>query len=255
MSKIIPFKYESTEVRVTKDEKGDPWWVAKDVCGTLGITHYRDALSRLDEDERGSVKLDTLGGMQELATINEPGLYNLIFRSNKPEAIKFKRWIAHEVIPQIRKTGSYFIPTSNHRTISFIETEANAAIGLAQIFGFEGNQSLLSANMAMKNKYEIDCLELLGNVHLIADDNEIHLTPTHIGKELGGISGKKINKLIEAKGFQRPLKDPNGKIRGWEPTVDGLNYAVMKDTGKKHSDGTPVQQLFWKKSILAHLES
>jgi len=64
--------------------------MAKDVCLVLGISKYRDAVSRLDEDERGSVKLDTLGGPQEVSAINKPGIYTLILRSNKPEAKKFK---------------------------------------------------------------------------------------------------------------------------------------------------------------------
>jgi len=66
---IIPFEYESNKVRVIRDEHGDPQWVAKDVCFILGISQYRDAVSRLDVDERGSVKLDTPGGIQEVATV------------------------------------------------------------------------------------------------------------------------------------------------------------------------------------------
>jgi prophage antirepressor-like protein len=256
MSDLVPFKFESNEIRVIMDNQGKPWWVATDVCSVLGLSNPRESIKSLDEDERNTVRIsDGIPGNPNVNVINESGLYSLIIRSNKPTAKKFRRWITHEVIPQLRKTGFYELQPFSLKTMTFIQTEADAAIRLAQSFGFKDNQALLSANIAIKSKYEIDCLELLGNVHLIADDNEIHLTPTHIGRELGGISGRKINKRIEVKGFQRPLKDPNGKIRGWEPTVDGLNYAVMKDTGKKHSDGTPVQQLFWKKSILAHLES
>jgi prophage antirepressor-like protein len=106
---IIPFEYKSNRVRVIKDEHGEPQWVAKDVCFILGISQYRDALSRLDADERGSVKLDTPGGSQDVATVNEPGLYTLIIRSNKPEAKKFRKWITQEVLPTIRKTGRYEI--------------------------------------------------------------------------------------------------------------------------------------------------
>lgn len=73
----------------------------------FGDTNYRRSLSRLDEDEKGVALTDTLGGMQELTVVNEPGLYSLILRSRKPEAKQFKRWITHEVIPTIRKTGGY----------------------------------------------------------------------------------------------------------------------------------------------------
>lgn len=85
----------------------EPWFVAKDVCECLAISKHRDAISRLDIDERGSVKVDTLGGKQEMATVNECGLYSLVLSSRKPEAKEFKRWITHEVLPSLRKYGTY----------------------------------------------------------------------------------------------------------------------------------------------------
>lgn len=85
--------------------EGEPWFVAADVCRALGIGNSRDATARLDDDEKGVVSTDTLGGKQELTIVNEPGLYALVLSSRKPEAKAFKRWITHEVIPSIRKTG------------------------------------------------------------------------------------------------------------------------------------------------------
>ena len=90
---------------VLKD--GAPWFVAVDVCKALGIANNRDAVARLDEDEKGVALTDTLGGVQNLTTVNEPGLYALVLSSRKPEAKAFKRWITHEVIPSIRKSGGY----------------------------------------------------------------------------------------------------------------------------------------------------
>jgi prophage antirepressor-like protein len=75
--------------------------------------------------------------------VTEPGLYSMIIRSNKPEAKKFKRWITHEVIPQLRKTGFYDIQLTNLKTLTFIQSEADAAVRLAETFGFDGNQALL----------------------------------------------------------------------------------------------------------------
>ena len=86
---------------------GEPWFVAADVCRALGLGNSSMAVSKLDDDEKGVITSDTLGGKQEMSTINEPGLYSLILRSRKPEAKAFKRWITHEVIPAIRKTGGY----------------------------------------------------------------------------------------------------------------------------------------------------
>lgn len=85
---------------------GEPWFVAKDVCTCLAVDTSN--LSKLlDEDEKGSYSIRTPGGLQDMSVVNEPGLYSLILRSRKPDAKKFKRWVTHEVLPSIRKTGSY----------------------------------------------------------------------------------------------------------------------------------------------------
>lgn len=88
-------------------KNGEPWFVAADVCRALEISNSRDAVNRLDADEKGVVLTDTPGGMQNVTIINEPGLYSLVLGSRKPEAKAFKRWITHDVIPAIRKTGGY----------------------------------------------------------------------------------------------------------------------------------------------------
>ena len=89
---------------------GEPLFVAKDVCEVLGLSKYRDAFSRLDEDERVSIKVDTLGGPQDMVAVNESGLYTLIFQSRKPEAKTFRKWVTKEVLPNIRKHGFYMTP-------------------------------------------------------------------------------------------------------------------------------------------------
>lgn len=104
---LIQHTFEGHQVRTQLDETGQPWFSAKDVCLVLGYSKYRDAISKLDEDEMRPVKMDTLGGKQSLIAINESGLYSLILRSNKPEARRFKKWVTSEVLPSIRKTGGY----------------------------------------------------------------------------------------------------------------------------------------------------
>ena len=104
------FNYADKEIRVMTLEN-NPWWVAKDVCETLTLTNPTEAVRALDEDEKSTLRISE--GGPEVNIINEAGLYSLIIRSNKPEAKQFKRWITHEVIPQIRKTGSYsLVPQS-----------------------------------------------------------------------------------------------------------------------------------------------
>lgn len=109
MSNVQIFKYQNSEVR-TVEQNGEPWFVLKDVCGILGISKYRDVADRLDADEREPVRVDTLGGVQEMICISESGLYNVILRSDKPEAKPFRKWVTSEVLPTIRKHGAYMTP-------------------------------------------------------------------------------------------------------------------------------------------------
>ncbi|UAJ16888.1 hypothetical protein KUD97_07810 [Desulfovibrio desulfuricans] len=116
MSSNLPVVFSNEHfgsVRVIEKE-GEPWFVARDVCAMLGFDdgHTNDAIKGLDEDEKATpLKIvgrnDFNGLRKDSLLVNEPGLYSLILRSNKPEAKAFKRWITHEVIPAIRRTGTY----------------------------------------------------------------------------------------------------------------------------------------------------
>lgn len=117
---VIPFAFEDRLVRVVKPN-GAPWFVGKDVCGVLGIRNDSDALGRLDPDERSTYSvptpsakgvgttdpLEVVGNEQSVVIVSEPGVYRLIFTSRKPEAERFKRWLAHEVLPALRTRGFY----------------------------------------------------------------------------------------------------------------------------------------------------
>ena len=121
---LTVFNYGQTEVRTITDEQGEPWWVAKDVCGILGLTDTSQAIERLDDDEKLTRVLYLSGQNREVWTINESGLYCLIIRSNKPEAKKFRKWITSEVLPEIRKTGGYNMPGTYIEALEcLIETE------------------------------------------------------------------------------------------------------------------------------------
>jgi len=107
MNELKIFSYEGKEVR-TIQRNGEPWWVLKDVCDVLGLTTPTRVAERLEEDEVSQTHLtDAIGRQQETLIVSESGLYNVILRSDKPEAKKFKRWVTHEVLPQIRKHGAY----------------------------------------------------------------------------------------------------------------------------------------------------
>lgn len=98
-------RQEFGQVRVV-DVNGEPWFVARDVCDYLELDLASGARG-LDDDEKGLHTMQTPGGQQEMSIVSEAGLYSLILRSRKPEAKAFKRWITHEVLPAIRKTGGY----------------------------------------------------------------------------------------------------------------------------------------------------
>lgn len=110
MSSIVTFSFVAQSVRIVM--RGDePWFVAADVCEALTIANHRDAVAKLDEDEKDGVGItDAIGREQETTIINESGLYSLILTSRKPEAKKFKKWVTSEVLPAIRKTGRYEAP-------------------------------------------------------------------------------------------------------------------------------------------------
>lgn len=106
-SQITPYVFDGAEVRVSIGDDGEPWFVASDVCRALGVSDVGQALDRLDHDERGGCNVPTPGGQQQVRVVSEAGLYSLILTSRKPEAKRFKRWVTHEVLPSIRKTGGY----------------------------------------------------------------------------------------------------------------------------------------------------
>ena len=101
-----------SQVRTSVDDDGEVWFVAKDVCDVLGLADVTSALRGLDDDEKLLRKISGSDQSRVLNVINESGLYKLAFRSNKPAAKRFTRWVAHEVLPQIRQTGQYSTNTT-----------------------------------------------------------------------------------------------------------------------------------------------
>lgn len=117
-NRLQVFSYEGNEVRTVLRD-GEPWWVLKDICAVLDIANSRDAAARLDEDEKDDVGItDAIGRQQNTTVISESGLYNVILLSRKPEAKKFKRWVTHEVLPSIRKTGLYATPEAVEKLLN-----------------------------------------------------------------------------------------------------------------------------------------
>lgn len=109
--KIVPFLFEGEHTVRTLERDEHPWFVAKDICSILGITwkgsDSTGPLGTMEADEKATCLVQTPGGVQEMVVVSESGLYALIFKSRKPEAIRFRKWVTNEVLPTIRRTGSY----------------------------------------------------------------------------------------------------------------------------------------------------
>ena len=111
-TEIQTFNFNDASLRTMTDENGDPWFVLKDCMSILDLGNSTETVKMFDDDEFSTTEvIDSIGRRQQAYIISEPGLYRLVMRSRKPEAHEFKRWVTHEVLPAIRKTGGY-IPTS-----------------------------------------------------------------------------------------------------------------------------------------------
>lgn len=124
----VVFSFGSRQVR-TFDLNGEIWFVLSDVTSALGFSRSRDASRMLEDDEKGAHIVRTPGGKQEVTIISEPGLYRLTLNSRKEEAKRFARWVTHEVLPAIRKTGTY----TQKGAIVLTESEATNLAGLLDL--------------------------------------------------------------------------------------------------------------------------
>jgi len=104
------FTFQNRQVRVAGTPE-NPLFCAADVCAVLGFSSPNQTIANLPDDEKGVETFDTPGGRQKLTVLSESGLYRLIFRSTKPVAEEFRRWVLHEVLPSIRRTGGYQTPS------------------------------------------------------------------------------------------------------------------------------------------------
>ena len=221
------FSYEGNEVR-TVQKGSEILWVLKDVCGILGIEKYRDAATRLDDDEREPVLVDTLGGRQEMIAVTESGLYSIILLSRKPEAKKFKRWVTHEVLPTIRKHGAYVTPAKLEELMndpdSWIKAltalkEERAAKERLQLEATENKPKVIFADAVSVSEGTI----LIGELAKILKGNGIEIGQNRLFEKL-----RQDGYLIKRKG-----SDYNA------PTQRAMELGLfrVKETAITHSDG------------------
>ena len=202
----------------------------------LGLSNPTVAIEALDEDKRSKF---FLGRQGEANIVNEPGLYGLIFCSNKPEAKAFSRWVKHEVLPKIHHTGSYI---TNDRNAGIPQGTMEAAKLILEAANIKDNQLALALDKVGKH-YTGQSMLALAGITLIAPVQCQMLNPTQIGKHFG-VSARKVNQVLLDSGYQVKTD------AGYEPTELGEPYAVMLDVNKPHSDGTPIRQLKWNSDII-----
>lgn len=178
---------EYGELRVVVRE-GEPWFVAADVCKALEIKDTWNSMQRLDDDEKGTCSISTLGGKQEMFIVNEPGLYSLVLGSRKPEAKAFKRWVTHEVLPSIRKNGMYATPMTVEKMIE----DPDYAISLLQRVKDERLKRMEAERARAEAERQRNIL-----IHV-----QKTFTSTEIAKELGMKSARELNNWLCSSGVQ-----------------------------------------------------
>lgn len=180
MSEISVFAFDSAAVRVIMRD-GEPWFVAADVCDALGLGDTSKTCERLDDDEKLTRTIFVSGQNREILIINESGLYSLILTSRKPEAKKFKKWVTSEVLPTIRKTGSYQDPAAqrvqqpasypqlSHSADIMVNADRTFRAGMrsGRLLGLSTAQTIRRANQIALERTGVDLLEeLRANGHV-----------------------------------------------------------------------------------------
>ena len=115
---LIPFNYEGTAVRTVIGNDGEPRFVLADLCHVLKLGNTSMVARRLSDSMKGLSQIDTPGGSQRMTTVTEAGMYAVVMRSDKPEAVRFQEWVTGEVLPSIRKRGGYLTPEATEKALT-----------------------------------------------------------------------------------------------------------------------------------------
>ncbi len=250
MNEVTVFSFQNQHEIRTVIRDGEPWFVAKDICDILELTDVSQTVQSLDDDEKGTYSIRTLGGNQRMSVVSESGLYALVFKSRKPEAKAFRKWVTSDVLPAIRKTGQYTRPTMSSPPLvgERINIERfKVWHEFAELCGLKDNAALISADNTMRREYNVSMLKT-AQIELKSPEQEFLLTPTQIAGRLKLSGPREVNLLLALKGFQ------TRENKQWLPTARGQAFAVLLDTGKRHSSGVMIQQVKWKESVLNELD-
>ena len=249
MSDIIPFQFENSAIRIQLDQTGLPWFSANDVCAVLEFSNARQALET-HVDSEDVQKFDTLtaGGQQRQNYVSESGVYALIFGSTKSAAKRFKRWITSEVLPTLRKTGSYTISHSLKALPEPIQDRVASILLMGDwLAKVPGVRSGIAAAMTLT------CIQ--DNTGIIptamrpalppANEPMCTLNATQLGKELN-LSARATNQLLVSLGFQC-----RNERNEWELTTAGEEWAEALPYAR---NGHSSYQILWNPAVVNELK-
>jgi prophage antirepressor-like protein len=279
MSQIISnlieqtFTFQSQNIRIIF-VNNEPWFIAKDIAELLGFSSkgaISNALKDLDKEERSSFEMNTSGGKQVMIFVSESGLYSLIMRSRKPVAKPFQKWVTREVLPQIRKTGSYSLSETPDlsklkKRAELIHIASNLVIDYKKSFfeiGITRSEELgITVNRAVAKDSTVDFLEIAEKKGLSTPEKYFTVTELceivrngdfseEAKKVVSTKNGEKprpqnLNKLLEKEGFQFRENET------WKATEKGESFSDFVQNKSKHSEKT-VFHTVWKKEILNEL--
>ena len=216
MNDITIFNHLGNDIRVMTDEQGEPWFVLNDICGALGITNTRNVAGRLDGDcVRPADVTDNLGRLRQTNVVNEAGLYEVIIRSDKPEAVQFRRWVTSEVLPSIRKHGMYATPATIEDMLANPDIMINALMRLKE-----------ERAARAKAEAEVEAQRPVAALGKAIETAEGDLTPSAFGKILS-----KTIKTVGPNKFCRWLLDNDFAFRNGQgkiiPMQDAVNRGIL----------------------------
>ena len=255
MGNLQTFRFTDTLILRGFLRDGEPWFVAQDVAAALDYSVAKDMTRNLDDDEKGGQIVPTLGGDQEMTVINESGLYSAILKSRKPEAKAFKKWVTSEVLPSIRKTGSYTAPTAQPtakpkqpRIKQPSQVKELLLIGkeMAKITGINPHLVMAYTLDAIEQVTDLPASMLARALPAVAPAEVASLNPTAIGKQLGGLKAHAVNQMLLKAGLQR--QDGSG----WQLTEAGTAFGEMKPF---HRNGHSGYNLLWLPKVVQLLQN
>jgi prophage antirepressor-like protein len=243
-SSLAPFQFEGRQVRVITDKQGEPWFVAADVCACLAIRNPSDALNRLDDDEKGLGQTETPGGEQSMSTVNEAGLYSLVLGSRKPEARRFKRWVTHEVLPAIRRTGRYAIPDAAAALPSAQQDRVSALLligdAVARVPGVKCGIAMAATLTCIQENTGL-ATESLRRALPATEEPICSLNATGLGQLLG-MKARDTNQHLAACGLQ--IRNQRGE---WELTDAGRPWGEALPYCRQGHSG---YQILWNPAVV-----